>query len=113
MFDEVLKYGAYIVDNLVDYKQPVFVYIPPFAELRGGAWVVVDPTINIDMMEMYADVNSRGGILEPDGTVEVKFRKVDLLKAMTRLDTQYVFPLWSSPLSACGTGDHPCAQFCL
>lgn len=35
MFDEILKYGAFIVDNLVDYKQPVFVYIPPFAELRG------------------------------------------------------------------------------
>jgi acetyl-CoA carboxylase / biotin carboxylase 1 len=42
----VLKFGAQIVDALVDYKQPTFVYIPPFAELRGGAWVVVDSTIN-------------------------------------------------------------------
>jgi Carboxyl transferase domain len=42
----VLKFGAEIVDALVDYKQPTFVYIPPFAELRGGAWVVVDSTIN-------------------------------------------------------------------
>ena len=46
MFDEVLKFGAFIVDALVGYTQPVFVYLPPFAELRGGAWVVVDPTIN-------------------------------------------------------------------
>ena len=53
MFNEVLKYGAFIVDALVDYRQPVFVYIPPCAELRGGSWVVVDPTINSDMMEMY------------------------------------------------------------
>ena len=37
----------------VDYKQPVFVYIPPEGELRGGSWVVVDPKINPDVMEMY------------------------------------------------------------
>jgi acetyl-CoA carboxylase carboxyltransferase component len=46
---QVLKFGAEIVDALVAYKQPVFVYIPPFAELRGGAWVVVDSTINPDV----------------------------------------------------------------
>lgn len=39
MYHEVLKYGAYIVDALVKYEQPVFVYIPPFGELRGGSWV--------------------------------------------------------------------------
>ena len=27
MFNEVLKYGAYIVDVLTTYKQPVFIYI--------------------------------------------------------------------------------------
>ena len=37
MFLEVLKYGAMIVDALVAFEQPIFVYIPPFAELRGGA----------------------------------------------------------------------------
>ena len=40
--------------------------LPPRGELRGGAWVVVDPTINPDMMELYADETSRGGILEPE-----------------------------------------------
>ena len=49
---KVLKYGALIVDALVVYKQPVFVYIPPHAELRGGAWVVVDSTVNANVMEM-------------------------------------------------------------
>lgn len=45
-YGEVLKFGAQIVDALVGYKHPVFVYIPPNGELRGGAWVVIDPTIN-------------------------------------------------------------------
>ena len=39
MYNEVLKYGSYIVDALVKYEQPVFIYIPPFGELRGGSWV--------------------------------------------------------------------------
>ena len=55
MYDEVLKYGSMIVDALRAYSQPVFIYLPPHGELRGGAWVVVDPTINLDHMEMYAD----------------------------------------------------------
>ena len=53
MFREVLKFGSDIVDALVAYRQPVFVYIPPAGELRGGAWVVVDSTINSACMEMY------------------------------------------------------------
>ena len=39
MYHEVLKYGSFIVDALVKYEQPIFVYIPPFGELRGGSWV--------------------------------------------------------------------------
>ena len=61
-------------------------YIPPHGELRGGSWVVVDPTINEEMMEMYAECNSRGGILEPPGICDIKFRKPDLLKLMARND---------------------------
>ncbi|KAI8988392.1 acetyl-CoA carboxylase [Mycotypha africana] len=89
MYNEVLKYGAQIVDALSNYKQPVFVYIIPNGELRGGAWVVVDPTINQDMMEMYADVNARGGVLEPEGIVEIKYRRPALLATMERLDPTY------------------------
>ncbi|KAL0192471.1 hypothetical protein M9458_010767, partial [Cirrhinus mrigala] len=59
MYDQVLKFGAYIVDGLREYSQPVLVYIPPQAELRGGSWVVIDPTINPRHMEMYADKDSR------------------------------------------------------
>ena len=89
MFNEVLKYGSFIVDALVDYKQPIIIYIPPTGELRGGSWVVVDPTINADQMEMYADVNARAGVLEPQGMVGIKFRREKLLDTMNRLDDKY------------------------
>ncbi|KAM9195095.1 acetyl-CoA carboxylase 2 isoform 4-T4 [Dugong dugon] len=86
MYDQVLKFGAYIVDSLRQYKQPILIYIPPYAELRGGSWVVVDSTINPLCIEMYADKESRGGVLEPEGTVEIKFRNKELIKAMRRMD---------------------------
>jgi acetyl-CoA carboxylase / biotin carboxylase 1 len=86
MYEQVVKFGAYIVDGLRTYKQPIIVYIPPNGELRGGAWAVVDPSINPRHMEMYADPESRGGVLEPEGVVEIRFRQKDLLKVMRRLD---------------------------
>ncbi|CAK6440135.1 unnamed protein product [Pipistrellus nathusii] len=89
MYDQVLKFGAYIVDGLRQYRQPILIYIPPCAELRGGSWVVLDSTINPLCIEMYADKESRGGVLEPEGTVEIKFRKKDLIKAMRRIDLTY------------------------
>ena len=67
MYEEVIKFGAQIVDALHNYNQPIIIYIPPFAELRGGSWVVIDPTINPTQMEMYADPDSRGGVLEAEG----------------------------------------------
>ncbi|KAI0128302.1 acetyl-CoA carboxylase [Xylariales sp. AK1849] len=89
MYNEVLKYGSYIVDALVKYEQPIFVYIPPFGELRGGSWVVVDPTINPVAMEMYADVESRAGVLEPEGIIGIKYRKEKQLETMARMDPTY------------------------
>lgn len=89
MYNEVLKYGSFIVDALVKYEQPIFVYIPPFGELRGGSWVVVDPTINPSYMEMYADVEARGGVLEPEGIVGIKYRKDKQLATMARNDPVY------------------------
>jgi acetyl-CoA carboxylase / biotin carboxylase 1 len=89
MYNEVLKYGSYIVDALVKFEQPIFVYIPPFGELRGGSWVVVDPTINPVAMEMYADVEARAGVLEPEGIIGIKYKKDKQLQTMARLDTTY------------------------
>ncbi|KAG6891561.1 hypothetical protein C0992_004419, partial [Termitomyces sp. T32_za158] len=87
MYDEVLKQGSKIVDGLSSYKQPVFVYIVPNGELRGGAWVVLDPSINSEQMEMYADVEARAGVLEPEGVVEIKMRREKILTLMERLDS--------------------------
>ena len=89
MYDEVLKQGSKIVDGLSSYKQPVFVYIIPNGELRGGAWVVLDPSINPEQMEMYADVDARAGILEPEGIVEIKMRRDKIQGLMERLDPAY------------------------
>eukprot|EP00931_Biecheleriopsis_adriatica_P068099 TRINITY_DN4212_c0_g1_i3.p1 TRINITY_DN4212_c0_g1~~TRINITY_DN4212_c0_g1_i3.p1 ORF type:complete len:2077 (+),score=502.62 TRINITY_DN4212_c0_g1_i3:244-6231(+) len=89
MFGEVLKYGSMIVDALVDYKHPVTIYIPPSGELRGGAWVVLDPKINDEQIEMYADVEGRGGILEPPGAAEIVFKKdKHTVEMMHRCDEQ-------------------------
>eukprot|EP00850_Spirogloea_muscicola_P017414 SM000149S01349 [mRNA] locus=s149:208717:222851:+ [translate_table: standard] len=86
LFEGVLQAGATIVERLREYRQPVFVYVPRTGELRGGAWVVVDSAINPDMIETYADTTAHGSVLEPDGTVEVKFRRRQLLECMRRLD---------------------------
>ena len=88
MFHEILKYGAYIVDELADYQHPVFMYLPPTAELRGGAWVVLDSLINDRRIEMYAAEGSKANVLEPTGVVGLKFRKKKLLETMHRIDPQ-------------------------
>ena len=87
MFKEILKFGAEIVDALENFKQPVFIYV--VGELRGGAWVVVDRKINPDVMEMYCTESARGGVLEPSGIVEIKYRSQKVVAAMERLDSRY------------------------
>lgn len=53
-------------------------------------------------MEMYADPDSRGGVLEPEGTVEIRFRSKDLVKAMHRCDNEFK-RLKSKVILTCGT----------
>ena len=90
MFDQILKYGSYIVDELTAYKQPVFVHIVPNGELRGGAFVVVDSKIHQEgLMELSVDETSRGGVLEPEGMVEIKLRAPQQRLLMERLDPAY------------------------
>ncbi|GAA0139911.1 hypothetical protein LIER_01367 [Lithospermum erythrorhizon] len=90
LFEGILQAGSNIVENLRTYGQPVFVYIPMMAELRGGAWVVVDSKINSDHIEMYADRTAKGNVLEPEGIIEIKFRTKDLTECMGRLDKQMI-----------------------
>ncbi|KAL3102143.1 hypothetical protein niasHS_003552 [Heterodera schachtii] len=86
MFEMVLKFGANIVDALQTYTQPIVVYLPPFGELRGGAWAVLDTQINPTCITMLADPNCRGGVLEASGIVEIKFREKDLLILLRKCD---------------------------
>ncbi|KAM8714293.1 hypothetical protein ACLKA7_014427 [Drosophila subpalustris] len=86
MYEQIVKFGAYIVDGLREYKKPVLIYLPPNAELRGGAWAVLDSLINPRYMETYADPEARGGVLEPEGIVEIKYKEKDLIKTIYRLD---------------------------
>ena len=60
MYNEVLKYGSYIVDALVKYEQPIFVYIPPFGELRGGSWVCFLHVVS-HCLELMLTCTGRGG----------------------------------------------------
>ena len=88
LYDGILQAGSLIVDALRNYRQPVFVYLPPGGELRGGSWVVLDTAINPEKIEMYADPTARAGIMEPVGIVNVKYRQNQLIEAMQRLDPQ-------------------------
>jgi acetyl-CoA carboxylase/biotin carboxylase 1 len=40
-------------------------------------------------MEMYADEDARGGVLEPEGIVNIKYRRDKQLDTMARLDATY------------------------
>jgi acetyl-CoA carboxylase/biotin carboxylase 1 len=40
-------------------------------------------------MELYADEDARGGVLEPEGIVGIKFRREKQLETMARLDPEY------------------------
>jgi acetyl-CoA carboxylase/biotin carboxylase 1 len=86
LFDGVLQNGAKIVEALRVYKNPIYIYLPPKCELRGGAWAVLDTKINPERIEMYADSTARGGVLEPEGMVEIKYRDSQLVKTIHRLD---------------------------
>uniref|UniRef100_A0A5K3FW46 Carboxyl_trans domain-containing protein n=1 Tax=Mesocestoides corti TaxID=53468 RepID=A0A5K3FW46_MESCO len=87
MYEQILKFSTMIVEELITYPCPVFVYLPPHAELRGGAWVIFDPAINPDHVELFcAPDTCRGGVMAPEGTVEMKFGAADLVTTMHRLD---------------------------
>merc|ERR1712174_108076 len=82
-----------IVDALRLYNNPVFIYLPPHSELRGGSWVVVDPTINEEKMEMYADLESSNEDFdagaESDIKKQIKAREELLKPVYTQVATEF------------------------
>jgi acetyl-CoA carboxylase carboxyltransferase component len=86
LFEEVLKYGAMIVDELSKYDLPVVLYMPPYAEIRGGAWVVVDSQINPDHIKFLVDEHATGSVLEPSGMESVPLVEREIRKDMRKND---------------------------
>ena len=48
--------------------------------------MVVDSTINADVMEFYAAEDARGGVLEAAGAASIKFRDRDVVQTAHRID---------------------------
>lgn len=48
--------------------------------------MVVDAHINPGRIEMYAAPGAQGGVLEPEGVAEIKFRERELLAFLRRTD---------------------------
>ena len=86
LFEEVLKYGSMIVDELSKYDLPVILYMPPFAEIRGGAWVVIDTQINPRHIRFLVDEHATGSVLEPSGMESVPLVEREIRKDMRSND---------------------------
>ena len=108
MYQGILKQGSGIVETLVELgkcrelegpkrrKQKVLVYVPPYAELRGGAWVVIDRNIVHSeggeqgtgkiSMEVWVDETCSAGILETIGVMGLKYRDKDVMMTAKRLE---------------------------
>lgn len=72
MFLQILKRGSDIVGAIEEADVPIYMYLEPGGQLRGGAWVVFDRAISGNMrVRMFADPDGRGGVLEPKGQVEL------------------------------------------
>lgn len=85
-YEQILKFQQDIVEGLKNYSKPVFVYLPPHAELRGSAWLTFDSQINPDFIEMYADPDSNASVLDPESIVEMKYKNEDYHELIHRLD---------------------------
>lgn len=66
----VVPGGAKILDSLRTFSQPGLIYVPPFGQLWGGAWVVIDRNINPNIV-MVADHTAAMGILGSAGAISV------------------------------------------
>jgi acetyl-CoA carboxylase / biotin carboxylase 1 len=91
MYNEVLKYGSYIVDALVKYEQPIFVYIPPFGELRGGSWVSISDSTTFDRITNKISGRCRSHY-QPRANGNVRRRRRSWRRPRTRRHRQHQIP---------------------
>lgn len=69
LLDRVIASGSEIARQIAAYEQPIVIHVPPHAQLRGGAWVVVDPNLN-DRMTFTLDKDATAGVLEASMALE-------------------------------------------
>ena len=84
MFQEILKFGAGIVQALESIENKVFIYVPPYAQLRGGAMVVLSKSICKDKIKIWADNRAHLNILEPNALKSIKFRQQHIENLLER-----------------------------
>lgn len=88
MFQEILKFGAGIVHALESINQKVYIYLPPYAQLRGGAMVVLSKSICKDKIKIWADSKAHLNILEPNALKSIKFKKTQIQDLVIRHDLE-------------------------
>lgn len=88
--DGILDFQNQIIETLRSYSKPVFVYLPPHAELRGTAWITFDSLINPDYIEMYADPEAHASVIDPISMIDMQFKQEELQKLMHRLDSTII-----------------------
>jgi acetyl-CoA carboxylase biotin carboxylase subunit len=70
MYNEILKFGSMIVENLTYFKQNIYIYVLPDSQIRGGSMVVMSKAINPNI-RFICDPSSNVNILEPDAGYEI------------------------------------------
>ncbi|KAI5186383.1 acetyl-CoA carboxylase / biotin carboxylase 1 [Nematocida homosporus] len=83
MFEGALQHGAAIVTSMEEAQVPIFVYLGPNAELRGGSWVVFDKRIS-EKVFFAAHSTGTGSVMHPDGLATVKFKQPEIEATLTR-----------------------------
>lgn len=90
MLNGILKFSSAIVDAMREYKQPVLVYLPPHAEMKGETWGLFETFVNPQFIEMYADATAKACVSDPENVVERQFKSKDLRKMIHRMDTTVI-----------------------
>jgi len=80
MYANVLDFGSMIVTELTAYKQKVWVYIPPYGQLRGGSMVVFSKSINPECITLCVSKHAKINVLEPNAAKELKYKQKDIEK---------------------------------
>lgn len=70
MYNEILKFGSMIVENLTYFKQEIYIYVLPDSQIRGGSMVVMSKAINPNI-RFLCDPSSNVNILEPEAGYEI------------------------------------------